>query len=96
MERTGDFYSPDAGSSPVRDLWVCSKPVMHRAFNPKEAGSTPVMPIPCSRRSKDRPDGYEPSDARSIRAGNAVAVADMVMQRIVDPHHAGSNPVSHL
>ena len=36
------------------------------------------------------------SDARSIRAGDTVTVADMVMQRIVDPPYAGSNPVSHL
>ena len=34
--------------------------------------------------------------ARSIRVGDTVTVADMVMQRIVDPPHAGSNPVSHL
>ena len=44
----------------------------------------------------DRPGGYEPPDARSTRAGDAVAVADMVMQRIMDPPYAGSNPVSHL
>ena len=44
----------------------------------------------------DKPGGYEPSDARSIRAGNAVAVADMVMQRIVVPPYAGSSPASHL
>ena len=53
------------------------------------------MPI-YPRRLKDRPDGYEPSDARSIRAGDAVTVADMAMQRIVVPPYAGSNPVSHL
>ena len=68
---------------------------MHRSFKPKEAGSTPVMPI-YPRRLKDRPDGYDPSDARSIRAGDAVTVADMAMQRIVVPPYAGSNPVSHL
>ena len=85
---------------------------MHRSFKPKEAGSVsaplrsalngcpldiqrPVMPI-YPRRLKDRPDGYEPSDARSIRAGDAVTVADMAMQRIVVPPYAGSNPVSHL
>ena len=44
----------------------------------------------------DKPGGYEPSDARSIRAGDAVTVADMVMQRIVVPPYAGSNPASHL
>ena len=55
----------------------------------------PVMPI-YPRRLKDRPDGHEPSDARSIRAGDAVTVADMVMQRIVVPPYAGSNRVSHL
>ena len=31
-----------------------------------------------------------------IRAGDTVTVADMVMQRIVNPPRAGSNPVSHL
>ena len=68
---------------------------MHRSFKPKEAGSTPVMPI-CPRRLKDRPGGHGPSDARSTRAGDAVTVADTVMQRIVVPPYAGSNPVSHL
>ena len=68
---------------------------MHRSFKPKEAGSTPVMPI-CPRRLKDRPGGHGPSDARSTRAGDTVTVADMAMQRIVDPPYAGSNPVSHL
>ena len=68
---------------------------MHRTFNPREAGSTPVMLI-CPRRLKDRPGGYGPSDARSTRAGDTVTVADMAMQRIVDPPYAGSNPVSHL
>ena len=85
-----------------RMVWACSKPVMHRSFKPKEAGSVsaplrsalngcpldiqrPVMPI-YPRRLKDRPDGHEPSDARSIRAGDAVTVADMVMQRIVAMH----------
>ena len=53
------------------------------------------MPI-CPRRLKDRPGGYGPSDARSTRAGDTVTVADMAMQRIVDPPYAGSNPVSHL
>ena len=28
------------------------------------------------RRIMDRPDGYEPSEARSIRAGDTVAVAE--------------------
>ena len=50
----------------------------------------------CPRRLMDRPAGYEPTDARSTRAGDAVTVADMVMQRIVVPPYAGSNPVSHL
>ena len=53
------------------------------------------MPI-CPRRLMDRPGGHGPSDARSTRAGDAVTVADMVMQRIVVPPYAGSNPVSHL
>ena len=53
------------------------------------------MPI-CPRRLTDRPGGHGPSDARSIRAGDTVTVADMAMQRIVDPPYAGSNPVSHL
>ena len=44
----------------------------------------------------ERPGGYEPSDARSIRAGNTVAVADMEMQRTVTPPYVGSNPTSHL
>ena len=30
---------------PVRGLWVCSKSAMHRSFKPREAGSTPVIPI---------------------------------------------------
>ena len=67
---------------------------MHRSFKPKEAGSTPVMPI-YPRRLMDRPGGHGPSDARSNRAGDAVTVADLVMQRIVVPPYAGSNPVSH-
>ena len=53
------------------------------------------MPI-CPRRLMDRPGGHGPFDARSTRAGDAVTVADMVMQRIVDPPYAGSTPVSHL
>ena len=44
----------------------------------------------------DRPGGYEPSNARSTRAGDAVAVAERAMHRIVAPDYAGSNPVSHL
>ena len=47
------------------------------------------MPI-CPRRLKDRPGGHGPSDARSTRAGDAVAVADLAMQRIVAPDYAGS------
>ena len=43
----------------------------------------------------DRPGGYEPSNARSTRAGDAVAVADLAMQRTVTPHYMGSNPISH-
>ena len=68
---------------------------MHRSFKPKEAGSTPVMPIH-PRRLKEKPGGHGPLNARSSRAGDAVTVADMVMQRIVVPPYAGSNPVSHL
>ena len=44
----------------------------------------------------DRPGGHGPSDARSIRAGDTVTVAEMEMQRFVIPPYAGSNPVSHL
>lgn len=44
----------------------------------------------------ERPGGYGPSDARSTRVRDAVTVADMVMQRIVIPPYAGSNPVGHL
>ncbi len=44
----------------------------------------------------DRPGGYEPSNARSTRAGDTVAVAERAMHRIVAPEYAGSNPVSHL
>ena len=44
----------------------------------------------------DRPGGYEPSNARSTRAGDAVAVADLAMQRTVTPPYVGSNPTSHL
>ena len=40
----------------------------------------------CPRRLMDRPGGHGPSDARSTRAGDAVTVADMVMQRIVAKH----------
>ena len=43
----------------------------------------------------ERPGGYEPSDARSNRAGDTVAVAELVMQRSVMPPYAGSSPVSH-
>ena len=46
--------------------------------------------------SMDRPGGYEPSNARSTRAGDAVAVADLAMQRTVTPPYVGSNPISHL
>ena len=59
------------------------------------AFSRSFMPV-YPRRLMDRPGGHGPSDARSIRAGDTVTVADMVMQRIVDPPYAGSNPVSHL
>ena len=38
----------------------------------------------------DRPGGYEPSNARSTRAGDAVAVADLAMQRTVTPPYVGS------
>ena len=41
-------------------------------------------------RDLDRPDGYEPSDARSIRTRDAVAVTDMAMQRTVTPSYVGS------
>ena len=44
----------------------------------------------------ERPGGYEPLNVRSTRAGDAVTVTDMTMQRIVVPPYAGSNPVSHL
>lgn len=98
------FKAEMSGSSPVGAIRVCSKTVMQRSFKPQYAGSTPVIPTCarcaryniCPRRLKDRPGGHEPSDARSNRAGDTVTVADMVMQRIVAPPHAGSNPVSHL
>ena len=38
---------------PREALGVCSKTVMQRAFNPSDAGSTPVMPI---QRSDDVTD----------------------------------------
>ena len=43
-----------------------------------------------------KPGGYDPSVARSTRAGDAVAVADLAMQRTVTPPYVGSNPTSHL
>ena len=43
----------------------------------------------------EKSGGHGPSDARSSRAGDTVAVADMAMQRIVVPLYVGSNPVSH-
>ena len=38
------------------------------------------MPI-CPRRLKDRPGGYGPSDARSIRAGDTVTVPSSLTTR---------------
>ena len=49
----------------------------------------------CPRRLMDKPGGFEPSDVRSIRTRDTVAVADLEMQRIVVPPYAGSSPVSH-
>ena len=43
----------------------------------------------------ERLGGYESPDARSIRAGSIVIVAEMVMQRPVMPPYAGSSPVNH-
>ena len=34
----------DSGHAQVNMVRACSKPVMHRSFKPREAGSTPVMP----------------------------------------------------
>ena len=48
------------------------------------------------RRLVEKPGGYDPSVARSTRAGDAVAVADLAMQRTVTPPYVGSNPTSHL
>lgn len=42
------------------------------------------------------PGGYDPSDARSSRAGDAAAVAELAMQRLVVPPYAGSSSVSRL
>ena len=50
----------------------------------------------CPRRLTERPGGYDPSDARSSRAGDAAAVAELAMQRLVVPPYAGSSPVSRL
>lgn len=44
----------------------------------------------------DIPGGYELPDARSTRAGDTVAVAQMAVQRIVVPPVVGSNPIGHL
>lgn len=55
-----------------------------------------LLSYPCPRSSMDRPGGYEPSNARSTRAGDTVAVAERAMHRIVAPEYAGSTPVSHL
>ena len=44
----------------------------------------------------EKPGGYDPSVARSTRVGDAVAVADLAMQRTVTPPYVGSNPTSHL
>ena len=38
----------------------------------------------------EKPGGYDPSVARSTRAGDAVAVADLAMQRTVAPPYVGS------
>ena len=48
------------------------------------------------RRLTEKPDGHGPSIARSNRAGDAVAVAQLAVQRIVVPPVAGSTPVGHL
>ena len=52
--------------------------------------------IICPRRLTERPGGYDPSDARSSRAGDAAAVAELAMQRLVVPLYTGSSPVSRL
>ena len=38
----------------------------------------------------EKPGGYDPSVARSTRAGDTVAVADLAMQRTVTPPYVGS------
>ena len=50
----------------------------------------------CPRRLTEKPSGYDPLDARSSRAGDTAAVAEMAMQRLVVPPDAGSSPVSRL
>ena len=49
-----------------------------------------------TRRLTEKPSGYDPLDARSSRAGDTAAVAEMAMQRLVVPPDAGSSPVSRL
>lgn len=50
----------------------------------------------CPRRLTEKPGGYDPPDARSSRAGDTAAVAELAMQRLVMPPDAGSSPVSRL
>ena len=50
----------------------------------------------CPRRLMEKPGGYDPLDARSSRAGDTAAVAELAMQRLVAPPDAGSSPVSRL
>ena len=52
--------------------------------------------VVCPRRLTEKPSGYDPLDARSSRAGDTAAVAEMAMQRLVAPPDAGSSPVSRL
>lgn len=61
-----------------------------RAVCPLRAGGISAYSL------TDRAPGYGPGGRGSIPCMQAVAVADMVMQRIVDPPYAGSNPVGHL
>ena len=59
-------------------------------------GGKPTSGVVCPRRLTEKPSGYDPLDARSSRAGDTAAVAELAMQRLVAPPDAGSSPVSRL
>ena len=52
--------------------------------------------VVCPRRLTEKPSGYDPLAARSSRAGDTAAVAELAMQRLVMPPDAGSSPVGRL